>query len=249
MIVYFLRRTYSIWCAFIFILIFFILLPFFIVVIEVKPWNKYGFYLNKIWAKLLFPLWGFPVRKVMLFRPSPGHNYIYCPNHTSYLDIPLLGYSTPSNFMFMGKNSLSKIPLFGYVFSRLNVVVDRSSHFSIKNAVEKTEKMVESGRSIVIFPEGMIPSKNVPKLHSFKNGAFKLAVKKNIPIVPVTIPYNWRILPDDGRYLPKFSTVKIIFHAPIMPSSFNFNEEALNRETFRIIEEELKKYPFYTYED
>ena len=246
---YFLRRIHSIWCGFIFILIFLALLPFFVVVIEVKPWNKYGFYLNKIWAKLLFPLWGFPLRKIVHFRPSPDQNYIYCPNHTSYLDIPLLGCTAPTNFVFMGKNSLSKIPLFGYVFSRLNVDVDRNSRFSGRKALGKAEKMLESGRSIVIFPEGTIPSAHVPRLHAFKKGAFKLAIEKNVPIVPVTIPYNWKLLPDDGRYLPKIGAVKIVFHDPITPAFVNFDEEALNRETFRIIEEELKKYPFYTYED
>ena len=73
----------------------------------------------------------------------------------------------------------------------------------------------------------------------FKDGAFRAAIEKQIPIVPVTIPYNWIILPPD-QFLLHWKTMKVIFHEPIDPSIYTLKElHLLKAKVKNTIENEL----------
>jgi 1-acyl-sn-glycerol-3-phosphate acyltransferase len=75
----------------------------------------------------------------------------------------------------------------------------------------------------------------------FKDGAFRAAIEKQIPIVPVTIPYNWIILPAD-QFLLRWHPLKVIFHEPIETTGLTLQDvDALKEKVFRIIDEELKR--------
>src|SRR5690606_33276256 len=84
--------------------------------------------------------------------------YVFCPNHTSFLDIPLMGF-TPVYFVFVGKSSIAKVPLFGYMYRKLHVTVDRNSLKSKYVTIERSKKAIDEGKSLVIFPEGGILAK------------------------------------------------------------------------------------------
>src|SRR5690606_32353034 len=131
------------------------------------------------------------------------------------LDIPLMGFS-PVYFVFVGKSSIAKVPLFGYMYKKLHVTVDRNSLKSKYETIERSKKAIEEGKSLVIFPEGGIVSQEPPKMARFKDGPFRVAIEKQIPLVSVTIPYNWIILPDDGKMMVTKRTSKLIFHEPII---------------------------------
>ena len=93
----------------------------------------------------------------------------------------------------------------------------------------------------MIFPEGGIVSKNMPQMARFKDGAFRLAIEKQIPIVPITIPYNWIWLPDDGKLLLHRHENLIIFHDPIKTKDFTIeNIGLLKTKVFEVISNELK---------
>ncbi len=166
---------------------------------------------------------------------------MYCPNHTSYIDIPVMLWGVKENFSFMGKSSLAKIPLIGYMYSRLNVLVDRKSLKSRGEAINKAASQLDKGISLVIFPEGTIPD-HPPFTGQFRDGAFRLAIEKQIPIVPVTIPYNWLILPDDGKWLGKPNRAMAIFHEPISTKGLTLNDiKWLMDETHQVISAEIIK--------
>ena len=74
----------------------------------------------------------------------------------------------------------------------------------------------------------------------FKDGAFRVAIEKQVPIIPVTIPYNWLILPDDGSYTPHRHLMKVIIHEPIETKGMTLdNLDELKSKTYTIIHEEL----------
>ncbi len=92
----------------------------------------------------------------------------------------------------------------------------------------------------MMFPEGGIITANPPEMAPFKDGPFRVAIEKKVPIVPVTIPYNWIILPDED-WLINWRKAKIVYHQPIETSHLTMDDlENLKRQTFEIIEEELK---------
>jgi len=135
-----------------------------------------------------------------------------CPNHFSYLDIPTMGLIN-INTIFVGKSEMEKIPVFGWMYKKLHITVNRDSLKSKYSTFISSMEAIKEGKNIVMFPEGGIVSRSAPKMGRFKDGAFKVAVNTQIPIVPVSIVNNWIILPDN--LLMRLRKQKIIVHAPI----------------------------------
>lgn len=236
----FLRRLHTIFVALIFIGVFVVLLIPFMIIIQVPSWNRYVAHLNRIWTKLFYSLTFMRLEIVRSEQIDHKGTYVFCPNHTSFLDIPIMG-ATPTDFMYVGKNAMEKVPIFGYMYRKLHITVDRSSLKSRHNTFVRSKEAVDNNRSLVIFPEGGIFSDHPPNMIAFKNGAFKVAIEKQIPIVPVTILDNWIILPDDGRFLMRRRKSKLIYHDPIETTGLTFDEvPVLKQQVFDVIDQQLK---------
>jgi 1-acyl-sn-glycerol-3-phosphate acyltransferase len=239
---HFLKQIYTGWCAIVFIGIFLLLYPFFLIIIFVPSWHKYAIYIYKIWATIALFLVGISTEFVGKKDLNPKNQFVYCANHFSLLDIVCFGFA-PNSVVFVGKRSLAKIPLFGFMFRKLNVTVDRRSIKDRYNALQLALEKMEDGRSLVMFPEGGIISKNIPEMARFKDGAFRAAITKQIPVVPVTLPDNWIILPDEKIPLISRKKMRMIFHEPIPTEGLNMEDvPALKEKVFKVIAEELKKY-------
>ena len=77
----------------------------------------------------------------------------------------------------------------------------------------------------------------------FKDGAFRAAIEKQIPIVPVSIPSNWIILPDSDHLELHRGLITLIFHEPIETKGYTLDQVSeLKRKTLEVIEHELMKY-------
>lgn len=243
----FIKRIYSIWCSGWFVLLFLFLFPFFFLFLQKEKWKPRAHYLNRLWAKLYFPLCLLPVKVVYEQALDKKKPYVFCANHTSYLDIALMGLVLPNFFAFIGKNSLRKIPLFGYMFTHLHIQVDRSSALKSHQAYRKALEELAKGRSLMVFPEGGILTKQPPEMAPFKDGPFRMAIEQQVPVVPITFPYNWKVLPDNGRLLFSRHRLKAIIHAPIPTTGLTQQDvKALKSQTYQVIENELKKYALIT---
>ncbi|MGD1847311.1 MAG: lysophospholipid acyltransferase family protein [Salibacteraceae bacterium] len=166
----------------------------------------------KHWGSFLQLMGGFTLVR-HLKEPLPEPPYIVVPNHSSYLDIILMYNVIPDYFAFMGKAELNNWPLFGIFFrKKMNISVDRGSRIAAARALVAANRELDSGHGLIIFAEGTIPP-HAPKLKAFKNGAFKLAIDKQVPIVPVTFTRNWRLIQSarlfKGLSGPGFAPVHI----------------------------------------
>lgn len=237
-----LRRAYIIWAGFWWFLSFLILYPFFLLCIWVKPIRKSMAFFNQIWCLFFFPV-SFLRVKVLRETPVPRNQpVIYVSNHGSYLDIPLLTYILPGFPAFLGKASLGRLPMFGYMFRHLHITVERGNNQGRAKALQLCRKSLNRGRSIIIFPEGSIQSKIQPGLAEMKDGAFKLAIQCQVPVVPITICHNWYILPDDGAWLPNFHTCRAVIHKPITTLGLKETDsQKLSSQVKRILEETLEQ--------
>ncbi len=202
--------------------------------------------LNRWWAHAFFRLAFIRYRVVVRGELRKSGQYIFCPNHFSYLDIPALGLN-PHNSIFVGKNDMEKIPLFGFMYRKLHITVDRSRLMSKFETYLKSLHALDEGKSLVIFPEGGIITQHPPKMVRFKEGAFRAAIEKQIPIVPVTIPHNWIILPDRKKLLLERGTLEVIFHEPVPVAGMTLDDlETLKTKVFQEIQSELyKHYPLH----
>ncbi|MCS7004264.1 MAG: 1-acyl-sn-glycerol-3-phosphate acyltransferase [Cytophagales bacterium] len=240
------RKIFALFYGFLgffwFWLILLILYPFFMYVMYDPKRHKQAFWLNRIWARVVYALMFAKVEIEMRFQPNKNQVYIYCPNHTSYLDISLMCYAAPEFVKFVGKSALLKIPLFGHMFRHLHIAVNRKDSKSRYASYQKAKEALLNGISVCIFPEGGIYSKQPPVMVPFKDGAFRLAIELRVPIVPVTIPHHWKMLPGISPFL-YWHKIKIIFHEPISTNDMTLQHtEQLKQQTFNIITEELKKY-------
>jgi 1-acyl-sn-glycerol-3-phosphate acyltransferase len=236
-----LRRLHTIQGLVGFLLFFIILLPFFLVPIYFPSRYRWTGKLNRIWAKgtLLFCFLGY---RVIVRKPLDAtRKYIFCPNHFSYLDIPTMGLN-PIDAVFVGKQSMENVPVFGWMYSRLHITVDRARLRSKYGTYVKSGMALDEGKSLVIYPEGGIFSPYPPLLAPFKEGPFRLAIQKQIPIVPVTIPYNWIILPPH-EFLVRLGVVEVVFHEPIETAGMTLADvRSLMDQTYKMIENELNKH-------
>jgi len=167
--------------------------------------------------------------------------YIYCANHTSNLDIIIFCLLANGRYHFMGKEELMKNPVLGIFFRTIDIAVSRESKISAFRAFKKAGDNLEKGMSLIIFPEGKIDDAYPPVLQEFKNGPFRLAIEKNISIVPVSINV-WKLMWDDGQ---KFGTRpgigEIYIHAPISTSVLGVESaDVLKEEVFKKINSKLQ---------
>ena len=185
---------YRIWFYIIMAIPIIVMFPFLFISILSEKWYPYFFLMARIWAKVILFGMGFRTKIVFEEEPKISQSYMFVANHTSMTDIMLMLSIIKNPFVFVGKKELSKIPLFGFFYKRTCILVDRNNSKSRMQVFESAQKRLKQGLSICIFPEGGVPDKSV-FLDTFKDGAFRLAIEHEIPIVPLTFYDNKRLFP------------------------------------------------------
>lgn len=174
------------------ILIFF---PFLLLTtISEKTYPQFFWLARNIWATtILYGMGCFPkiTRNQKMER---GKSYMLVANHTSMLDIMLMLRVSKNPFVFVGKKELVKIPVFGFFYKRVCILVDREDIKSRTRVYLRAQKRLTQGLSICIFPEGGVPDENLV-LDEFKDGAFRMAINHNIPVVPIIFYDNKKRFP------------------------------------------------------
>lgn len=164
--------------------------PFLVISILKEEWYPYFFVMARIWAKFILFGMGFYYKVEKEQVPESGKSYMFIANHTSMADIMLMLAIERNPFVFVGKKELVKIPLFGFFYKRTCIMVDRTSNKSRMEVFNRAQKRLNQGLSICIFPEGGVPENETVLLDEFKDGAFRLAIEHQIPIVPITFADN-----------------------------------------------------------
>ncbi|ALJ05540.1 acyl-phosphate glycerol 3-phosphate acyltransferase [Pseudalgibacter alginicilyticus] len=180
---------YRIWFYILIAIPIIVMFPILLVSILKESWYPYFFRLARIWSKFILIGMGFNYLIKREEVPQKHKSYMFIANHTSMADIMLMLVSVKNPFVFVGKQELSKIPLFGFFYKRTCILVDRSSPKSRQAVFLRAQRRLKSGLSICIFPEGGVPEEHIV-LDDFKDGAFRLAINHQIPIVPLTFADN-----------------------------------------------------------
>lgn len=182
-----LRALWRIWFYVMVTLPILVFAPFLILfTLSEKTFKSFYWIARNLWAKpILYGMGCFPkiVYRESLDRAS---SYMLVANHTSMLDIMLMFCVSKNPFVFVGKKELVSIPVFGYFYKRVCILVDRESSRSRTGVYRRAQRRLQNGLSICIFPEGGVPEDTEILLDSFKDGAFKMAIAHQIPLVPVS---------------------------------------------------------------
>jgi 1-acyl-sn-glycerol-3-phosphate acyltransferase len=180
-----LTLLYRIWFYILVLVPIIILFPFILATILSEKTYPLFFKIARLWSKIILFGMGFnySIEGDDVFED--GKSYMLVANHTSMTDIMLMLIAVKNHpFVFVGKKELAKIPIFGFIYKRVCILVDRSSSKSRYQVFERAQKRIHQGLSICIFPEGGVPEEHIV-LDGFKDGAFRIAIEHQLPIVPM----------------------------------------------------------------
>ncbi|HAH54148.1 MAG TPA: 1-acyl-sn-glycerol-3-phosphate acyltransferase, partial [Flavobacterium sp.] len=127
-----------------------IMFPFLVLSILSESGYPYFFKMARIWAKVILFGMGFYYKIDKQQEFDSDKSYMFIANHTSMVDIMLMLASVDKPFVFVGKQELAKIPLFGFFYKRTCILVDRNSSKSKHNVFERAQKRINQGLSICI---------------------------------------------------------------------------------------------------
>lgn len=221
-----------------------LLFPFLFISILREEWYPIFFKLARFWAYIILFGMGFIpiIKKGVQFKK--GESYMIVANHTSMIDIMLMLFITKDPVVFVGKKELSKIPLFGFIYKRTCILVDRNNSQSRRAVFNSAQQKINLGYSICIFPEGGVPSDESIILDDFKDGAFRLAIEHKIPIAPVTFHDNKKLF-SYTFFSGGPGKMRVMLHPLISTSNFSIEmKKELNKKTRAIILEELENPSF-----
>ena len=182
-----LKFFFSIYGLMIFLLLMIILFPWFIYAFLQEP-VKGGnmiYKISRFWADVFFVIVGIRHWNIYEEAHDKAQEYIFVSNHISYLDIPMMmKVIRRQHIRILGKSEMNKIPVFGSIYKRGTVSVDRESAAARSKSVKKLIAFIHQKISVFICPEGTFNMTHQP-LKSFYDGAFKIAIETQKPIRPI----------------------------------------------------------------
>ncbi|HTN47238.1 MAG TPA: lysophospholipid acyltransferase family protein [Flavipsychrobacter sp.] len=197
--------------------------------------RKFIYNLVHYWSKGWLFITGMPLRVSGSF-PKNG-KYIIIANHISYLDTVNIYGALPEYFRTLARKEMVHIPVFGMIYRQLTILVDRSSSDSRTKSMRLMYRQLKNECHIAIFPEGSF-NETGETLKSFYDGAFRLAVTTQTPLLPMIFPdteqrwhYSawWKFSPGRNRS---------VFLEPITITGKNI--DMLKQEAFTAMETALK---------
>jgi 1-acyl-sn-glycerol-3-phosphate acyltransferase len=167
----------------------------------------------RLWSRLILATSGVRLQVEGLQNLKTGETAIYCANHQSAMDIPVVFVSLPLQFRFVAKRSLFNLPFLGWHLRRSgHIAVERDRPRQALKGLEQAANKVREGTSVVLFPEGHRSRSG--QIGPFKGGSFYLAILAGVPIVPITLNGTRYILKPD-TYCVRPGLAEIIIHPPV----------------------------------
>lgn len=168
--------------------------------------------------KIYFVFIGFRLRVKGKEYFKKGKSYIVVCNHNSMMDVPISSPFIPGANKTIAKIEMSNIPIFGIIYKRGAVLVDRKSEESRKASYNRMKKVLEMGIHMCIYPEGTRNKTDQP-LQKFHGGAFRLAQESGCPIIPAIILNTKKVIPPGKIFYYWPAKVEMHFLEPLTTGS------------------------------
>ncbi len=208
---------YLLWGLIVFISFMLLMFPFIILIqllFKGKKAQALSFTCLRIWAKGVAILCLYRIKIKNREVVDTSKSYIYVCNHGSYLDAISVVLAAPQAFKPLGKIEMAKVPIFGLLYKNVVVMLDRKNPESRAASVQALKVEIAAGQSIFIFPEGTMNTTD-EILGNFYDGAFRIAIETQTPIVPMVLVNARELMPRKAPLLVKPGTITCIFLPPI----------------------------------
>lgn len=215
-------RVFAAWALIVFIITMLpVALLMWIIGVIKEPKRTYYFrIISKIWMHIFFFLTGCSLKIKGEKNFKPSEKYIVICNHNSLMDVPLSTPFIPGSNKTIAKAEMAKIPIFGLIYKRGSILVDRNDKNSRKNSFKKMKEVLNLGMHMCIYPEGTRNKTEMP-LKEFHDGAFKLAVETETSILPALIFNTKKVLPPGKTFFFWPSMMELHFLPPVTINKFD----------------------------
>jgi 1-acyl-sn-glycerol-3-phosphate acyltransferase len=202
------NRLYGIWFASLFSCLSIIAIG----IITVVPGQERRRSIARQGARLLFQLTG-SRPEISGLEHLPDHGSVVVANHASYLDGILLAAVLPRRFQFVIKREMTQVPIAHYFLRRVGAhFVERFDARKGATDARRIMQTATSGGSLAFFPEGTFRPE--PGLRRFQNGAFTVALRQGLPLIPLAISGTRTMLPAH-TWLPRPAKLAVVIMAPL----------------------------------
>jgi 1-acyl-sn-glycerol-3-phosphate acyltransferase len=189
----------------------------------------------RAWSKLILKTIFSPVRVIGLDKVDTSRTHVYAVNHASALDIPVLYACLPFQFRIVHKKELLSYPVVGWHLKRSGqVCVDQQNPAKSVGQIKSALKTLKAGMPLVIFPEGGRTADG--RIQPFLPGAFFLAIKAQVDIVPIALVGTYELLQMDTYHI-KSRPLEMRVGEPISTAGLTLREmESLSSKVQRSLE-------------
>jgi 1-acyl-sn-glycerol-3-phosphate acyltransferase len=184
--------------------------------------------ISKAWMILFFFTTGCRLKIKGKENFEQGKNYIVICNHNSFMDVPVSTPFIPGPNKTIAKIEMANIPVFGLIYKRGSILVDRKDKASRSDSFIKMKEVLAMGMHMCIYPEGTRNRTNEP-LKAFHDGAFKLAIDTRKPIMPALIFNTRKVLPPEKIFYYRPAKMQFHFLPPVKISDSDTVEELKER--------------------
>jgi len=196
----------------------------------------------RLWGDVWFALIFIRHKNIYKQPLRKDESYIFVTNHISYLDAPTIVKTFRQPLRTLGKVEMAKIPVFGFIYRKAIVTVDRSSVENRAKSVLILKSVLRKGISVLVFPEGTFNTTRQP-LKEFYDGAFRIAIESNTPVKPVLFLDTYKRMPYERLFSLNPGINRSVFLEEITTDGLTINDVPLLREkVYRIMEENLRAY-------
>ena len=170
--------------------------------------------ISKMWMNIFFAATGCRLKIKGKENFKQGENYIVICNHNSFMDVPLSTPFIPGANKTIAKIEMARIPLFGLIYKRGSILVDRKDKTSRTESFKKMKDVLAMGMHMCIYPEGT-RNKTTEPLKAFHDGAFRLAIDTQKPLLPAIIFNTKKVLPPQKVFYFWPSKMELHFLPPV----------------------------------
>lgn len=189
--------------------------------------SKSMFWVQGPWSRVLLWAGGAKLEVIGAEALDRSRPHIFVSNHQSTIDIPTLFIALPADVRFVSKQALKYVPFIGwYMWLAQFVFVDRGNRRSAIASLDRAAVQIRSGVSIIMFPEGTRSETN--EVLPFKKGPFALAMKAQVPLIPVAIEGSGKLMPKNSWNISP-GPIRVAIGAPIDPTPFGEDRDGLIR--------------------
>lgn len=209
-------RLWALWAILVFVPTMLVAFVFYLPCFLLKEpflarWHRH---VSRAWMTVFLNLIGCPLRVRGKEHFRQGENYVIVCNHNSLMDVPVTTPFMPRANKTIAKKSFASVPIFGWIYSFGSVLVDRKDNDDRRKSFDKMRKVLTSGLDMLIYPEGTRNRTGNP-LKSFYDGAFRLALAAEKPIVPALVFNTGKVLPANKPFYLRPRRLEMHFLTPI----------------------------------